>query len=317
MRKSDIRVLSLCVLAVLACAGGCGSPADSAATDTEHAPLDSYAATRYPIVLIPGFLGFKKLLGTVEYFSGVADALEQSGARIFQVDVSQAADSTTRAHEILPQLDAILQLTGSTKVNLIGHSQGGIDARVIAALRPQIVASITTIGSPHTGTLVAKNMLALPLGLGVAGVQGLADFFELLSGSSDPNDARACLTFLAPSAMAAFNATHPDGLPTSPCGAGPDAANGILLYSWGGVGWLTNALDPMDPMWAMLGVQIGGKSDGLVPQCGSHFGHVIRDDYPYNHIDETNMIFGLVSPMAPNPKTLYRNQANRLKNAGL
>jgi len=64
-------------------------------------------------------------------------------------------------------------------------------------------------------------------------------------------------------------------------------------------------------------VGILGDSDGLVPRCGSHFGTVIRDDYPYNHIDETNMILGLVSPLAPNPVTLYRNQANRLKNAGL
>jgi triacylglycerol lipase len=148
-------------------------------------------------------------------------------------------------------------------------------------------------------------------------VQGLADFFALLSGSSDPNDARAVLTFLAPSGMSTFNASYPAGLPASPCGAGPDVANGILLYSWGGVGWLTNALDILDPTWALLGVQIAGSNDGLVPQCGSHFGQVIRDDYPYNHIDETNMIFGLVSPLAPNPITLFRNHANRLKNAGL
>jgi triacylglycerol lipase len=117
--------------------------------------------------------------------------------------------------------------------------------------------------------------------------------------------------------MSAFNASYPAGLPASPCGAGPDAANGISLYSWGGVAWLTNPLDMLDPTWMLLGLQIAGENDGLVPRCGSHFGQVIRDDYPYNHVDETNMIFGLVSPLAPSPITIYRNHANRLKNAGL
>jgi triacylglycerol lipase len=306
------------VLVLVVSSSGCsGAPADGGAAATDQAGLDSYTATKYPIVLIPGFLGFEKLLGTVEYFSGVADALEQSGARVFQVTVSQAADSTARGQEILPQLDAIMKLTGAPKLNLIGHSQGGIDARYVAALRPQIVASITTVGTPHEGTPVAQNMLALPLGLGSDGVQGLADFFALLTGSTDPNDAHAVLAFLSPSGMSAFDATYPLGLPTSPCGSGPDTANGIRLYSWGGVDWLTNPLDLLDPTWLLLGIQIPGGSDGLVPQCGSHFGQVIRDDYPYNHIDETNMIFGLVSPLAPSPITLYRDQANRLKNAGL
>jgi triacylglycerol lipase len=304
--------LFACVSAV-----GCGGSGGGEATSTSAAEVDTYAATRYPIVLIPGFLGFDKLLGTVEYFSGVADALEQSGASVFQVTVSQAADSYTRGAEILPQLEAIATATGAAKLNLIGHSQGGLDARYIAAVRPDLVASITTVGTPHEGTPVASNMLGFPLGLGTAGVGGLADFFQLLTASTDPNDAKACLTFLSPTGVAAFNATYPAGLPSTACGQGPAQVNGIQLYSWGGVSWLTNPLDILDPIWLLLGLNILGPSDGLVPQCGSHFGTVIRDDYPYNHIDETNMVLGLVSPFAPNPITLYRNQANRLKLAGL
>src|SRR5262249_27178375 len=104
---------------------------------------------------------------------------------------------------------------------------------------------------------------------------------------------------------------------SAPCGEGPASANGIPLYSWGGVSWMTNAVDLLDPTWVLLGGQIFEANDGLVPKCGSHFGHVIRDDYPYNHIDEANMVFGLVMPLAPNPKEVYRAHANRLKNAGL
>jgi triacylglycerol lipase len=305
----------------------CGSaPASSASSDEltsegNSSQIESaqsgYTATRYPIVLIPGFLGFTEILGTVEYFAGVADALEESGARAYQVSVSQAATSPMRANQIILQLDALRNATGAAKFNLIGHSQGGFEARVVAAIRPDLVASITTVGSPHGGTSVATSASAIPLGVGSAAVGALADFFRLLSGSSDANDAKAVLEFLSPSSMHAFNAVYPAGLPTTPCGEGPAAVNGIPLYSWGGVAWLTNPVDLLDPVWLLFGMQTFEANDGLVPRCGSHFGQVIRDDYPYNHIDEANMIFGLVMPLGPNPKSLYRAQANRLQNVGM
>jgi len=52
-------------------------------------------------------------------------------------------------------------------------------------------------------------------------------------------------------------------------------------------------------------------------RCGSHFGTVLRDDYFYNHLDEVNMFFGMVSPFEANPKSVFRSHANRLKRAGL
>jgi triacylglycerol lipase len=55
----------------------------------------------------------------------------------------------------------------------------------------------------------------------------------------------------------------------------------------------------------------------VIPKCSSHLGHVIRDDYAANHLDETNLIFGLVSLTGPDPITLYRQHANRLMLAGL
>lgn len=93
--------------------------------------------------------------------------------------------------------------------------------------------------------------------------------------------------------------------------------NGIHYYSWSGVGKLTNPLDPLDPMWRATSLIGNERNDGMVGRCSSHLGTVIRDNYFQNHIDETNMLFGLVAPFAAKPKTLYRKHANRLKNAGL
>ena len=44
---------------------------------------------------------------------------------------------------------------------------------------------------------------------------------------------------------------------------------------------------------------------------------VIRDDYKMNHLDTVNHILGLVALNETNPKTVYLQQANRLKLAGL
>ena len=57
-------------------------------------------------------------------------------------------------------------------------------------------------------------------------------------------------------------------------------------------------------------------NDGLVGQCSSKLGDVIRDDYFQNHLDEINQVAGLVGIGQDVPE-LYRQQANRLKNAGL
>jgi triacylglycerol lipase len=276
-----------------------------------------YTATRNPIVLIPGLLGFKSLLGIVDYFPGIIDALEEDGAQVFVAHVSQANDSITRAKEILPQLELLRAATGATKFNLIGHSQGAVDARYLAAIRPDLVASVTSVYGPNLGSPVAAWALTLPIGLGTGTIQALSDLFMLTSGSSDPNDAKAALEFLTPASMAKFDAQYPAGMPTTPCGQGNTVDNGIYYYSWGGQGWLTNPVDILDPDWMLLGGNDSESNDGLVGRCSTHLGQVIRDDYLGNHIDAVNMIAGLIAPTAPDPKTLFRLHANRLQGAGL
>ncbi len=60
-----------------------------------------------------------------------------------------------------------------------------------------------------------------------------------------------------------------------------------------------------------------GPTDGLVGRCSSHLGMVIRDNYRMNHLDEVNQVFGLTSLFETDPVSIYRQHANRLKNAGL
>ena len=45
--------------------------------------------------------------------------------------------------------------------------------------------------------------------------------------------------------------------------------------------------------------------------------HIINDSYDMNHLDEVNQVFGIHDLWEIDPKTVYRQQANRLKNQGL
>ena len=49
----------------------------------------------------------------------------------------------------------------------------------------------------------------------------------------------------------------------------------------------------------------------------SRFGKVIRDNYFMNHLDEVNQALGLHSLFETDPKAVFKQHANRLRNAGL
>lgn len=81
---------------------------------------------------------------------------------------------------------------------------------------------------------------------------------------------------------------------------------------------MTNLLDPSDALLAALTLYMRGEdSDGAVSRCSSRWGRVIRDNYPWNHLDEINQVLGLIGPFAPSPVAFYIAHANRLKLAGL
>jgi triacylglycerol lipase len=284
------------------------------------ASAQGFTQTKFPIVLVHGLFGFDQILGN-PYFFQITPALREGGARVFTVQIAAANNNDVRGEQLLQQVRQVLAITGATKVNLIGHSQGGPTARYVLGVRPDLVASLTTVGSPHTGSAVADVAAGLPgplVNVATRIAQGLAGLIDLLSGGGFDQDVNAALSALTTSGSAAFNRRFPTGLPTTSCGNGPAVVNGVHVYSWSGTGVLTNILDITDaPLGLTALAFLGEANDGLVGRCSSHFGTVIRDDYFQNHLDEVNQVLGLTSPFTVNPVTLFRQQANRLRNAGL
>jgi len=277
----------------------------------------NYTKTRYPIVLEHGLFGFQTVLGVLDYWYGIPQTLEADGATVFVAEVSPLNSSVQRGETLIAYLDELRAISGAQKFNLIGHSQGGLDVRYVASVRPDLVASVTTVGSPHQGTPGLVSALEGNEALSNALLSALGQLITLIGGSNAAQDPSAITAQFSAAGIAAFNSQYPQGLPTSPCGEGPAVVNGIRYYSWSGSGVLTNALDLFDPVLGLTSLLGDETNDGLVGRCSSHLGDVIRDNYFLNHLDEVNQILGLVPIFETNPKSLYRSHANRLKNAGL
>ncbi|MGE5865733.1 MAG: lipase family alpha/beta hydrolase [Rhizobacter sp.] len=274
------------------------------------------ASTRHPIVLVHGLFGFDSAAIIGDYFNGIVGDLRRNGARVYVPEVAAVNSNEVRGEQLLRQLRQYQALYGHTKFNLVGHSQGGTTVRYVAGVAPELVASVSTVGTPHGGSPVADAMMAL--GIDKWG-SPLAKLIQFLAGNSaGPQDIEAVGTALSTRGAAAFNNRFPLGRPTSSCGSGPATANGIAFYSVSGTSVATNVFDVSDALMLATSVFfLGAQNDGLVGRCSSHWGTVLKDNYRWNHLDEVNQVGGLRGLFAEDPVAFYRSHANRLKNAGL
>ena len=283
--------------------------------------LADYTATRYPIVLVHGLFGFDTAAG-VDYWYRIPEELRQGGAQVYVAQVSAAEDTAVRGEQLARQVETILASTGADRVNLIGHSHGGPTTRYVASVYPGYVASVTSVGGVNWGARLADVLQGVvdnvPFSGNLIGYLGnaLAGVIDLFSGGGNEQDILAALKALTTAETVAFNQQYPEGVPAEYCGDAPRvASNGVSYFSWSGAKTLTNGLDPSDPFLAATSIVfLGEPNDGLVSSCSSRLGMVIRDDYRMNHLDEVNQVLGLRDLWSTAPVTLYRQQANRLKN---
>ncbi len=305
-------------------------------------PTSDFDKTKYPIVLAHGLGGWTHLFGLVDYFNGIPQDLTANGADVYATKVSAVNDTQVRGEQLLQQVKTIAAITGNPKVNLIGHSHGGIDIRYVAAVAPEYVASVTAVSSPEQGSKMADWVIkkitdgSLADGYDVhkgefnTGSKIAMGFFNFIGkamdfGSGIPlnqlqqEDGWAAVNALSTTYASQFNQKYAAAMPNSYCSA-PTATqvNGVKYYSFSGVGTITTAIDPSDWLLALTSLPFGDDAnDGLVSKCSSHLGQVIRDDYFMNHLDAVNQLLGLTSLAEANPVAIYRKHVNLLKNQGL
>lgn len=306
------------LLTTTALALSLGASAPSFASGGAH----DYADTEHPIVLVHGFLGWDTMLGVVDYWYGIPEALEKEGADVHVVLVSAANSPEVRGEQLIDQIEDILAETGAEKVNLIGHSHGSPTSRYAAAVIPNKVASVTGVAGVNNGVEFADAINSGDQKLIGGIVPILADLMAFLGSNENPNDAVEALSSMGTERMNAFNAAYPAGsIAADSCGEGDYTVNGINYYSWSGrsdqTAHLTDLIDPTDLLFAFTGTEYKRPNDGLVATCTAHLGQVIRDDYFLNHLDSSNGLLGMTNDLTTNPVEIFVNHANRLKQAGL
>ncbi|MBI3231128.1 MAG: triacylglycerol lipase [Burkholderiales bacterium] len=278
-----------------------------------------YTQTKYPIVLVHGLFGFDNI-GPVDYFYGIPADLRAGGANVYVTQVSAANSTEVRGEQLYWEVKRTLAASGAQKVNLIGHSHGSPTSRYVAAKWPGMVASVTSVDGVNKGSVIADVLVNVAPSSVIAVIgNGLQSLISFLSGGKGlPANAVAAANSLSTAGTLKFNASYPQGVPTSACGEGAYVVNNVAYYSWSGAKGVSNALDVTDPAIGLLSLAFfGAKNDGLVSSCSSRLGRVIRDDYAMNHLDAVNQTVGIVNLFETNPKTIFRTHANRLQAAGL
>lgn len=132
-------------------------------------------ATRYPILLVHGVF-FRDSMQN-NYWNRIPGELERNGATVFYGDHQSANTVHGSGQEIARRIREICRSTGCEKVNIIAHSKGGLDCRsaISDPETAKLVASLTTISTPHRGCQFADYLLTKVPG---AAQQKIADSYN-------------------------------------------------------------------------------------------------------------------------------------------
>lgn len=115
----------------------------------------SVCETKYPLLMLHG-VGFRDY-SYINYWGRIPKNLLKNGASVYYGHQQAFGTIEGNGQMIKEKILDIVEVTGCEKVNIIGHSKGGLDARyAISTLgMGEYVASLTTISTPHQGSALA------------------------------------------------------------------------------------------------------------------------------------------------------------------
>ncbi|UZJ51111.1 hypothetical protein CBS101457_000431 [Exobasidium rhododendri] len=274
----------------------------------------TYLTPRLPIVFAHGLFGFDTLdlapsalkqslpALSLDYWRGISDTLKMRGVEVLVAKVPMSASIEERAASLR---ELIEKQFPNREVNLIAHSMGGLDGRMLASQMDTTftIRSLTTIATPHRGSTFADFLLDR-----VIGKERLPMLLNLVEKAGIPGGGRAfaCLTTHA---MKQFNEqVH-------------DSPNTVYM-SWGAAyrpGYLSEFRIP----WGIV-KEAEGDNDGLVSVESSKWAEY-RGTLIASHLDLigwTNRIASFTASLSGgrqvfDPKILYLTIAEDLAIRGL
>lgn len=228
-------------------------------------PQPPLVRTRYPVLLMHGFGALANIMQ-----QGVlheeAMYLRAHGVLAFAPHVNPYDTVTVRARTWADRLDRVLEETGAEKVNLVGFSSAGLEARALAGRlgRAGEIASIVTVSAPHRGSPIVDYLLSRTDRLKEWTV-ALMDFLGRASYAAELPRTEEALYELSPEYVCGtFNAEHP--LP-----------DGIFCASYAGRAGKGTGVPIYPPLMIPNRIlyEAAGVNDGLVPTASAEWGEVL------------------------------------------
>jgi len=117
----------------------------------------------YPLILVHG-AGFRDRTMGINYWGRIPRYLAGEGVTFHYSGTDAWGNIESNGELIKRTILAVLQKTKAEKVNILAHSRGGLEARyAISALGMEnVVASLTTISTPHRGAKTMNIALKFP-----------------------------------------------------------------------------------------------------------------------------------------------------------
>lgn len=163
---------------------------------------------KYPILLVHG-MGFRDRK-RINYWGRIPQILEQKGCKVFFGKQDANGSIENNALQVAKALESALEESGASKVNIVAHSKGGLEARYLVSQMGYAdkIASITTLSTPHHGSITIDKLLRFLRPIIWLGSKCSDLWFRIL-GDKKPNTYGAICSFETKNATV-FNLATPD-----------------------------------------------------------------------------------------------------------
>ena len=265
--------------------------------------------TKYPVIMAHGMGASAEILGILDYWWNIPEALEDEGADVYITSVNGMDSTRNKAESFKAQFLQILAVSGAAKANVIGHSHGTLytrDAISNLGLADKVVTH-TSIAGPHRGSVIADMIVGLVPDSLEWLVGDVMDFiYAFIFGDTDPNSLENGYDVTRPYMVNTFNPNTPN-MP------------GIYYQSWAAKAKTSCPSVILEATWlAMLPFE--GANDGLVSVNSAKWGNFrgVEDAAWYSvgcdHLNIVGQLFGLTPGFDENE--FYVDMVSELKDWG-
>jgi triacylglycerol esterase/lipase EstA (alpha/beta hydrolase family) len=296
-------------------------PQDPEAADNEYSLSVRCSAqcgaeyTRYPVVMMHGMAGTNTYINVLDYWFRLPETIDPTGFLMVVRAVDAFNGIEDRSLQWKAHLDALVADGVGRRFNLIGHSQGGLDARYLTSLLDTEgrIASVMTVASPHAGSAVADLATGAFDAFNVpqSTVDGVVGVLGGLLGTTG-NELTEQLRDLGTDAMAEFNLEVLD-------------VPGVYYSSWSGRSCAAldllcqaeNSGEIIDPIFAIpfqFMSQAEGENDGITGVLSCQWGEWMGT-VPADHMDEVGQIADLIN-LSFDHRAFYLQEIRRLAELG-